>query len=86
MAEMHDVVVKVISQTGKCEAGHKLDDEFVLGQTTPEGMCAWAFCALWPFATALQAGGSFPWEEDGGKAIVSCPDSANPVVFELKRR
>lgn len=86
MAEMHDVTARVISQKGTCEAGHKVGDEFIVGQKTPEGLCCWAFCSLWPFATVLQVGASFPWEGVGDAATVSCPDSANPVVFELRRR
>jgi uncharacterized repeat protein (TIGR04076 family) len=47
-------------------------------------MCSWAFYALFPFATVLQFGGSFPWEEDKDKTTVACPDPGNPVVFELR--
>jgi uncharacterized repeat protein (TIGR04076 family) len=86
MAEIKDVTAKVVSQKGTCALGLKVGDEFLIGQTTPSGMCAWAFCALWPFATVLQAGASFPWEGVGDKATVACPDPDNPVVFELRRR
>ncbi|NQT72230.1 MAG: TIGR04076 family protein [Chloroflexi bacterium] len=85
MQEMKDVIARVISQQGTCSAGHKVGDEFVVGQNTPEGMCSWAFCALFPFATVLQSGCSFPWETEEGKTTVACPDPENPVVFELKR-
>ncbi|MFO8102185.1 MAG: TIGR04076 family protein [Dehalococcoidia bacterium] len=84
--EMYDVVAKVISQEGECSAGHRVGDEFLIGQTTPIGMCSWAFCALFPFAVALQAGGSFPWEESEDITTVACPDPQNPLVFELKRQ
>ena len=80
---MADVIAKVISQKGNCEAGHKLGDEFVIGQSTPAGMCSWAFYTLFPFAEVLQFGGSFPWEKPG-RATVACPDPSNPVVFELR--
>jgi len=82
---MGDVTARVISQEGTCVAGHRVGDEFVIGQETPPGMCSWAFYTLFPFAEVLQFGGSFPWEEDPGKATVACPDAANPVVFELRR-
>ena len=81
---MGDVIARVISQKGTCAAGHKVGDEFVIGQETPPGMCAWAFYALFPFAQVLQWGGSFPWEEDKSKTFVACPDPTNPVVFELR--
>jgi uncharacterized repeat protein (TIGR04076 family) len=82
---VHQIIAKVISQKGTCEAGHKAGDEFVIGQRTPLGMCSWAFHTLFPFAEVLQFGGSFPWEKDPDKATVACPDPDNPVVFELRR-
>jgi len=82
---MSDVIARVISQKGTCFAGHKVGDEFLMSEKTPAGMCSWAFYTLFPFAKVLQFGGSFPWEEDSDKAIVACPDPANPVVFELRR-
>ena len=82
---MSDVIAKVISQKGTCEAEHKVGDVFVIGQKTPSGMCPWAFYALFPFAEVLQYGGSFPWETDSNRTTVACPDPMNPVVFELRR-
>jgi uncharacterized repeat protein (TIGR04076 family) len=82
---MSDVIAKVISQRGTCEAGHRVGDEFIIGQKTPPGLCSWAFYTLFPFAEVLQFGGSFPWEEDPNKATVACPDPTNPVIFELRR-
>jgi len=54
------IIAKVVSQKGTCQAGHRVGDEFVIGQTTPEGMCSWAFSAVFPYAEALEFGGSFP--------------------------
>ena len=82
---MSDVIAKVISQKGTCEAGHVVGDEFIIGQETQAGICSWAFYTLFPFAVVLQFGGSFPWERDPNKATIACPDPANPVVFELRR-
>jgi len=82
---MSDVIAKVISQKGTCSAGHKVGDEFVIGQETPPGLCSWAFYTVFPFAKVLQLGGSFPWEDDPNRTTVACPDPANPVVFELRR-
>ena len=86
MAEVYDVIARVISQEGICAAGHKVGDEVHLGDKTPHGMCYWALHALFPFASVLQFGGSFPWEADPDSVIVACPDPANPVIFELRRR
>ena len=82
---MSDVIAKVISQTGTCEAQHKVGDEFVIRQKTPPNLCSWAFHSLFPFTQVLQFGGAFPWEQDSDKTTVACPDPENPVVFELRR-
>ena len=82
---MSDVMAKIVSQKGTCVAGHKVGDEFIIGQQTPPNLCSWAFCSIFPFAEVLQFGGSFPWEQDINKTTVACPDPANPVVFELRR-
>ena len=82
---MSDVIARVISQKGTCAVGHKVGEEFVIGEKTPPELCSWAFCTLFPFADVLQFGGSFPWEKDPSKITVACPDPGNPVVFELRR-
>jgi uncharacterized repeat protein (TIGR04076 family) len=84
-AESYEIVAKIVSQKGTCALGHKVGDTFRIADKTPPGMCVWAFYTLFPFISPLQYGGSFFWEEDRDKAIVACPDPANPVVFELRR-
>lgn len=85
MAERYDVAVKVVSQEGTCAAEHKVEDEWVIKNKTPEGICLSAFSALYPFAQVLMFGGSFPWETDPDVSTVACPDAKNPIVFELRR-
>ena len=85
MDKWYKVKAKVINQKGHCEKGHKLEDEYVIDDSVPTGMCTWAFYTLFPFISALQSGGVFPWEKDKDTAIVACPDPDNPVVFELRR-
>ena len=82
---MSEVIARVILQKGTCAAGHKVSDEFVIGEKTAPGLCSWAFYTLFPFAEVLRFGGSFPWEKDADKTTVVCPDPGNPVVFELRR-
>ncbi len=82
---MSKVTAKVISQKGTCAAGHKVGNEFLMGDKTPPDLCPWAFYTLFPFAGVLQFGGSFPWEKDQNQTTVACPDPENPVVFELRR-
>lgn len=79
------VIAEVISQKGTCTAGHKVGENFTIGQQTVPGLCSWAFYSLFPFAEVLQFGGSFPWEKDRNKTTVACPDPESPVVFELRR-
>jgi uncharacterized repeat protein (TIGR04076 family) len=85
MAKSYKVRVKVVSQKGSCEAGHKVGDEWLVGEKTPEGLCIFAFSALLPSLTPLMYGGSFPWEKDTEATTVACPDGQNPVVFEIRR-
>jgi len=80
------ISARVISQKGTCVVAHKTDDEFLITDTCPAGMCAWAFYTLFPFAQVLMSGGTFPWEKDPDKCTVACPDPGSPVVFELSRR
>ena len=77
--------MRIISQKGHCEVGHKVGDEWMIDDSVPAGMCAWAFYTLFPFAIALKSGGAFPWEKDKDSTTIACPDADNPVVFELRR-
>jgi len=85
MAERYDVAVKVISQKGTCAQEHKVGDEWVIRDKTPEGICLGAFSAVYPSARVLKFGGAFPWSSEPDVVTVACPDAENPVVFELRR-
>ena len=85
MAETYDVVAKVISQKGTCNAEHKVGDEFIIGFKTPAGMCGSAYAAIFPAFRVLRFGGSFPYSSDPEAVTVACPDAENPLVFELRR-
>ena len=85
MAEIYDIQIRVVSQTGQCRAGHKVGDQWTVFDKTPSDMCLAAFNTLYPNLRALRFGGSFPWEADPNASSVACPDNENPVVFELKR-
>ena len=82
---MSEVIARVISQKGHCAIGHKVGDEYVIGDKTPEGLCAFAYYAMFPFASVLQYGGKFHWSKDENKVTVACPDGHNPVEFVLTR-
>ncbi len=83
--QISEVIAEVISQKGTCAAGHKVGDEFKIGQQATPNLCSWAFYTLFPFATVLQFGGSFPWGDHADEITVPCPDPDNPVVFKLRR-
>ncbi len=85
MPEVHKVVAKVISQTGRCDAGHKVGDEWVLGPKTAGGICSGAYHAMYAYAFLLITGAPMPWGDDPNVATTVCPDAKNPVVFELRR-
>jgi len=88
MSEVYDVAIKVISQKGNCDAGHKVGDEWLIKgkeYKTPPGLCLFAFSSLLPLTKVLMYGGAFPWESDPDVTTSACPDPDNPVVFELRR-
>ncbi len=85
MADMYPVKIKVISQTGTCEAGHKVGDEFDCIGLSPGGICIFALNSIMPFMMPLMFGGTFSWSQDPDTVEAVCPDAENPVVFELQR-
>ena len=85
MAEIYKVRVRVKSQKGTCAEGHKVGDQWVVGEKIPEGLCIFAFSSLLTSLMPLMFGGSFPWEKDPDVTTAVCPDPENPVVFELRR-
>jgi uncharacterized repeat protein (TIGR04076 family) len=89
MATMRDEVrVKVIStKKSNCPHNHQVGDEWILGETTPAGLCMGAFTTIFPHAWALMFGGSPPSSAGGTEdiKIFHCPDANIGVVFELTR-
>lgn len=74
-------IVRIL-EAGTCPMGLKVGDiwEIVDGHT-PEGMCGSAWNSIQPFVTSLRYGGTFPWSGER-EVELTCPDAANPVVFE----
>ncbi len=81
----YDVVAKLVAHQRPCPLGYKVGDEWVLKAKTPEGMCSWAYNAIFPVVLTLQCGGTFPWQQDPDVTEVSCPDGDVNVIFELRR-
>ena len=82
MSEWYQVKAKVISQKGTCSAGHKVGDEFIIGDKLTGRHVFLGIYTLFPFISALQSGGSFP-RKDADKTTVAYPDAENPLVFQL---
>ena len=85
MAGKYKVTAKIIQQKGVCNANHKVGDRFELGDTTPLGLCAHLYVAIFPFVMGFQYGASFPWDKAFHKTTLSCPDPDNPLIIELTR-
>jgi uncharacterized repeat protein (TIGR04076 family) len=52
---------------------------------SPAGICLGAFGVIFPYLRTLRFGGEFPWSEDKDATVIACPDSKNPVTFEIRR-
>ena len=80
------VTVTSILEAGEGPCGYRPGDSWDIEDLrAPAGLCTWAISAMAPFLAALRFGGAMPWETDPDRAVVCCPDAANPVVFELRR-
>ena len=53
-SKWYKVTAKVSSQKGTCAANHKEGEEFIIGDSTPSGMCCWAFYSLFPFVSNMK--------------------------------
>jgi uncharacterized repeat protein (TIGR04076 family) len=84
-ATMYKVTARVIKQEGYCDACHKVGDEFIIGDKTPDGLCAHAYQAIFPFAMGYRYGAHYRWDADDSKTTLACPDHDNQVIFELTR-
>ncbi|RJQ38193.1 MAG: TIGR04076 family protein [Dehalococcoidia bacterium] len=82
-----DVVIKVVSQEGKCRRKHFVGQQWLVNSTSPGGICMSALAAMMPILAAMRySDGALPWtKSDPDTAYVACPDHRNPAVFELKR-
>ena len=84
--EVNTIIVNAKSLSSNSKTSyHKVGDEWVVGDRTPEGICIYAFDSLLPFITPLMFGGAFPWEKDPDVTTAACPDGQNPVLFEIRR-
>lgn len=84
--KVRHIEVKVASVKGTCGAGHKAGDAARITQQGVEGkICIHALYSMLPAAFAMMYEARFPWLSDPDVKTHACPDSANPVVFEIRR-
>lgn len=80
------ITVKVISQKGSCEIGHKVGDEIIFTESGVKGkICIHALYSFLPKVFAMMFDSQFPWLKDPNVSTSACPDAYNPVVFEISR-
>jgi len=81
------IAVRVISQEGTCDQGHKVGDSITISESGVEGkICIHALYAILPKAFAMMFDARFPWLENPDVSTSACPDAYNPVVFEISRK
>jgi len=82
----YNIEVIVKSQKGTCVFGHKMGDRiFFDGKSVKGDICYSALMVLLPKVFAMRYGVEFPWSENKDVICNACPDSNNPVVFEIRR-
>jgi len=82
----NDIKVKVISQKGNCDAGHKVGDIVKITENGVEGkICIHALYSFMPKVFAMMFDAKFSWLSDPDVSTSACPDGYNPVIFEISR-
>ena len=80
------VKVRVKSQRGHCDLGHKVGDTVTFTESEVKGkICIHALYSMMPAVFAMMYDSKFPWLSDPDSKTHACPDAANPVVFEITR-
>jgi len=82
----YQVVGRIKSIKGHCNAGHKVGQQIELDGHKTGGMCGFFYHDIFPYVIMLQFGGGFPVEWGGPDVVeLECMDGANAVKIELKR-
>lgn len=80
------ITVLEVMAKGEAPCGYRVGDTWLVNSDeTPPGICMWALAGMAPLLVALRFSGNVPWEADGSRGTVCCPDPNNPVVFEVRR-
>ncbi len=76
------VTIKAI-EGRPCKAGLQVGQSWVLDQLTPEGMCPYAYLAIFSTWQIMRYGGMPPALHDG-VVVRSCPDPKALVLFQVE--
>ena len=83
---LFEIEVTVISTRGNCTFGHKIGDKIYFdGRTIKGDICYDALLSLSCRLYAMRYGVNYSWAENKNVITAACPDSKNPVVFQIKR-
>ena len=83
----YKVIGTITSVKGKCNAGHKVGDQFDLSVMSSGGLCGWLYRDLFPHLWLLQCGGNMIGNtpDHMERSIpMRCPDIDNEVMISLK--
>ena len=75
--------IRITVKSGRCPGGHEVGQVFMVGWTTPEGICLSAWNMIAPYVFTLLCAGNFPWEKERGVAVLHCPDPQG-ITLELR--
>ncbi|MFQ6074834.1 MAG: TIGR04076 family protein [Candidatus Bathyarchaeia archaeon] len=79
-------IATVVSQKGRCGAGHRVGDAFEINTHKTGGICGYCYHDLFPTLMTLAMGGKIPWWKDQNEFTYECPDKTNPVTFKIVKR
>ena len=86
-ADNYDITLKLVGKgsDGDCGNGHKVGDEWLLDDKTPENICPAAYQIIYSLAMVLRHGGQFLWQSNPGVLTTTCPDPSVANRFEIRR-
>jgi uncharacterized repeat protein (TIGR04076 family) len=84
--EVFDKMPLTLRYNGPCPY-LKVGQEFIVdSESKPEGLCDFAWNALWPYVMTIRRGGDFSdMYEEAGKGLGCYPDAVRPVAFLMER-
>ena len=80
------VTITCTDVKGHCAAGQKVGDTATFDGMNFQGhICIHALVSMMSKVFAMQQGINFTWLTDPDLATHTCPDGANPVLYEIRR-